>query len=293
VVLATLALALTGWAYSHYRTAVGWNQVLTDLASEPGLVVLDAKSATPGNLHGLRDPLARNPRVVIGTDRLRSYGIVDDWKPYLSLDPTVVLARAEHLLIPPASLILHLEQDALRATGTAPASWLRDARIRAPLIPGVATFDTSAVAVDNQSTFASARDKLNAVALYFNTGSHDLSDADLARFDDIAPSIVDLRDSAAALQVDYRVDVVGRADAPGTTEHNLQLSQSRADAVREALIAHGMSPQRVHARGIGASDGASGSALDSATATAYNQFLNSDRRVNLTVVVKMPASRPQ
>jgi OOP family OmpA-OmpF porin len=50
----------------------------------------------------------------------------------------------------------------------------------------------------------------------------------------------------------YRILIVGHTDAKGKRDYNLQLSQQRADAVREALInPFGISPARIEAVGLG------------------------------------------
>src|SRR6185369_438706 len=50
----------------------------------------------------------------------------------------------------------------------------------------------------------------------------------------------------------YRFLIVGHTDAKGNREHNLKLSQQRADAIREALINPlGVSPSRIEAVGLG------------------------------------------
>jgi outer membrane protein OmpA-like peptidoglycan-associated protein len=50
----------------------------------------------------------------------------------------------------------------------------------------------------------------------------------------------------------YRFIIVGHTDAVGGRESNLELSQRRAEAIREALInPFGISPQRIEAVGLG------------------------------------------
>jgi outer membrane protein OmpA-like peptidoglycan-associated protein len=50
----------------------------------------------------------------------------------------------------------------------------------------------------------------------------------------------------------YKFLVVGHTDATGKREHNLALSQKRADAIREALVTvFKVSPERVQAVGLG------------------------------------------
>jgi outer membrane protein OmpA-like peptidoglycan-associated protein len=53
----------------------------------------------------------------------------------------------------------------------------------------------------------------------------------------------------------YRFIVIGNTDATGSREHNLKLSQARADAIRDALIRpFGIDPGRLQAVGLGEED---------------------------------------
>jgi len=50
------------------------------------------------------------------------------------------------------------------------------------------------------------------------------------------------------------IRIEGYTDSSGTESYNLDLSQRRADAVRDYLIDHGISPNRIIARGYGEAD---------------------------------------
>jgi outer membrane protein OmpA-like peptidoglycan-associated protein len=272
-----LILVLSAWlAWARYQSLARWDTVISSLEQEPGFVVLESSRTGRGTVHGLRDPLARAPREVIGRD-LDKPDIKWDLRPYLSLEPALVLARARYLLHPPASVTLSVSGDDLRASGTAPGSWLLEARARALFIPGIRSFDDSEVLQDGQRELSRIRATLTATALYFELGSYALSQSERDKLNAVLPSFTGLRDSADNLHIDYRIEIVGRADAPGTTAINLQLSQARADAVRQYLIAHGVPSERLRARGVGA--------VEATTAIAApNEEL--DRRVNFRISVK-------
>jgi outer membrane protein OmpA-like peptidoglycan-associated protein len=67
-------------------------------------------------------------------------------------------------------------------------------------------------------------------------------------------SIAILNGAMATLQAHpaVRIEIGGHTDNVNTEEHNLSLSQRRADAVREYLITHGILPDRLIAVGYGA-----------------------------------------
>nr|WP_241741229.1 OmpA family protein [Gemmobacter straminiformis] len=64
-------------------------------------------------------------------------------------------------------------------------------------------------------------------------------------------SLRELADWLAA-NPEARVTLVGHTDASGSVEANTALSQKRADAVREVLVAsYGIAPDRIAAKGLG------------------------------------------
>jgi outer membrane protein OmpA-like peptidoglycan-associated protein len=92
--LFVIAAAIAGfWIRSNIR----WNRGLTALRAEPGIVVVDASRGwSSWNISGLKDPIARQPETVISAAGISPPPIVGRWEPYLSLDPSLVAARARH-----------------------------------------------------------------------------------------------------------------------------------------------------------------------------------------------------
>jgi len=113
------------------------------------------------------------------------------------------------------------------------------------------------------------------IVVYFEVGADTLSPARRAQLDALLPTLTALTAAAAELHRDYTLEIVGRADTPGTTQSNLRLSQSRAEAVRSYLVGHGLPAEQLRARGVGAVE---------AAAPNLHDFTDADRRVEFHVV---------
>jgi OmpA-OmpF porin, OOP family len=73
-----------------------------------------------------------------------------------------------------------------------------------------------------------------------------------------------------------KVEIGGHTDAAGSDDHNLSLSQARADSVRDYLVSQGVDGSRLVAKGYGESDPIADNK------TAHGRAKN--RRVELTKV---------
>jgi outer membrane protein OmpA-like peptidoglycan-associated protein len=79
--------------------------------------------------------------------------------------------------------------------------------------------------------------------ILFETGSARLGPAAMGTVEEVAEILVDYAKTAVVVQ--------GHTDAAGSSAHNQDLSERRADSVADALVANGIAPQRLVATGYG------------------------------------------
>ncbi|HEV8498572.1 MAG TPA: hypothetical protein VGQ56_16970 [Gemmatimonadaceae bacterium] len=232
--LAAIALLAIGLATASW---LRWRRAVRAMEAEPGFVVVDAsRSWRRWHFRGLKDPIARDPRAVLTAVGLTPPTIAGEWKPYLSLDSTMIVARARRTLAAPASVTTALAGDTLRVAGNASLNWLSKLRAGLP-IAGVAHVDLSAVRVTLPRGIDELRRRVELKRVLFAPGSSRMADAELSDLRAQAATMRQLFDSVAAIGASLRVDLVGRTDPSGTDETNQSLAQLRVDAVMRSLTA--------------------------------------------------------
>jgi OmpA-OmpF porin, OOP family len=85
-------------------------------------------------------------------------------------------------------------------------------------------------------------------------------------------------------QADYRsIDIVGHADRIGRAKYNQQLSEARAKAVREYLVAHGTDGSKIAVSGVGSTEPVTGSNCEGMRGKLLISCLQPDRYADVKV----------
>ncbi|TVR09806.1 MAG: OmpA family protein [Salinarimonadaceae bacterium] len=120
-----------------------------------------------------------------------------------------------------------------RLASLAPTGWRIDLAVEEP-----ATIETSAAICEGRLAAA-----LASAPIVFAVASARLADETQEHIDQLAAILEDCEDVS--------VEIGGHTDSDGPEATNVRISQSRAEAVREALLARGVDPDRVAAVGYG------------------------------------------
>ena len=137
----------------------------------------------------------------------------------------------------------------LSVTASAPTAAPAQAHAPAPIATAPAARPITTAAIDKPAIAAAVDCKAElAEAVHKTHVSFDSTSARIRRESLVA---IDRLAAAAKRCAQYSIAVLGHTDVYGDRTYNLSLSHRRADAVREALIARGVTRAQVTARGLG------------------------------------------
>ena len=265
VIIAVLLLGVLIWAFFWIRDVRRWNAYIARLKSEPGIVVTDiGKQDGKYFVSGLRDPLAKEPAALIDGTGLSADSVVGRWQAFQALTPDFVVARAKQTLEPPKSVKLSYENGLLRAEGFASHRWTTEARRSARLLPGVSQYnDTGLFDIE----------RVENPLLTFELDRTQLRPGQEEVLDQLVNDIRRLQQ--LSLNDDLLLEITGRTDKSGTEARNTTLSQGRASAIAEILIARVPAGPNLKIRTVGSKE------------KLRDEVTDDDRATNRSVTLKV------
>lgn len=244
--LAWLRWAVPAGAIAVLLVFLGWrarsrfNAAVTALDREPGIVVVDAeRHSRRWRIRGLRDPLSRSPRVVLGAAGLDTGALDATWEGYASLDSSIVIARSRQVLGLPGTTSPALRGDTLMVSGDLPVESLGRVA-NATGLAGVGAMDLSAARLVLPERLDTLRTAIETDRILFAPGSADLTADGAARARLAAARFTRLAAGVAETGGVIRLALVGRTDPTGTVETNQALAQWRVERVASVLSGLGV-----------------------------------------------------
>jgi OOP family OmpA-OmpF porin len=248
IILAAFAL----WAFFSIRDYWRWTGYVNRLRVEPGIVVTTAeKSWGSYFIAGLRDPLARDPAVMLAEARLDPQRVTGRWEPYQALIPPFILARARALLAPPDTVTLKVENGTLVAAGLAPHPWIVETRKLVRAIPGITQFKEDQLLDEDLTTPEALKAEIEKRALRFLLATTQLVTGQDDALQQLVADVQKLERLAAASGQPFQVEIVGHTDQTGSEESKVTLSQQRAGQIRRLLVSRGIKSASLKAVGVG------------------------------------------
>jgi OOP family OmpA-OmpF porin len=211
----------------------------------------------------------------VRTDASKLPGIqkASEEKLQVTYDPKLALQRFADRFNLPDTVNAKVQNGILVLAGEAPHAWLSRVRRGASTIPGIKTIDEHNLTDLDQQTFQQSKSVIESAFVYFLANKDNFATEGFAALSRLPDEIRRCITAANRLGLETRIEVRGYADAVGSETKNFQLSQRRADAVRDFLVKCGFESSLFKPMGLGAPE---------ATEAALPN--ESDRRVGFKVV---------
>ncbi len=253
--LLPLLLLLIGgyWLSTHIAEGRRVESYVDRLREQPGIVIISAeREGDAWHIAGLRDPLAVEPRSLLGSARVYASDIRERWEPYAALNPTIVLRRLKRTLPPLPSVKLSLENGHIRISGGAPRDWIDRAKNLVQSLPaGAPQVDLSGLTDIVDPDYVRLRKAVQTVKIYFDSGAPNPAAGQDEALDEAAANIRHLASVAKNLGFSVTLSIVGHTDSTGKETTNLGLSIARAEVVRSLLQSRGIASNMLSVRGTG------------------------------------------
>ncbi len=252
IALAAALLALAWWWGSSWLADRRFNAALASLRATPGIVVTESGyEGAKRRIDGLRDPLAAEPMSILADNGVRPEDVLLIFKPFQSLDESFIGQRIAVQLAPPATARLSLAGGRLTAAGQASHAWLARARRLVSQLPGVVSFDDSAVVDTDLAALEVRRVRAELLQARFVFASTELARGQEEVVNQMAAALADVYTVARPAGIEVSIQIIGNTDGTGAEERNVRLSRDRADRIITLLVARGIPARDLAAVGVG------------------------------------------
>ncbi|MBL9003239.1 MAG: OmpA family protein [Myxococcales bacterium] len=249
--------ALAGLGYlgvQSYQSAQTLRRATASLQQQLGVVVVQARrSGGRFDIEILRDPQAKPVEIL-----LREAGLSPDRatlheRPFLAMQPELIVGRAALALRPPSSVQLSMPSPGtLQLVGQADEDWIDDARFLVGAIAGVQSvdFDVKPLPKPPQlyDILMERARALEAIVFHFRAGSIELVPGQEAQQSKALAEIKEiLRMAQHDDSLDVTIEVYAHTDTIGDELYNLRLRESRAKQMRVWLANAGIDMRKLRA----------------------------------------------
>ena len=250
---AAMVLALAVWLGFRVVEGRRWDRAVAAVRNTHGIsVTLSNRQFGHYTLEGLRDPLATSPETLLANHGIDVRKVSLRFRPFLSLEPDLVVKRARAVLDAPPSVSPSLDQGILRLTGTASHAWILKARNAGPelVLTGIRKVQTGGL-IDTD--LEALRAEIETTRVLFATGSSVIAPEQAQVAKVLADRIQRWIQGARMIGRKPRLDLTGYSDRTGSEPTNLPLSRARAERVAEFLAGQGIGREWLVVRGGGES----------------------------------------
>lgn len=176
---------------------------------------------------------------------------IADKSTKISYDRNLAQERFEARFGQPDGVNAHVNDGVLTLSGEASHRWIERVRAEATTLPGITSLDLHGLVDVDQRTFDESKSIIEHAFIYFLTNKDDIATEGFAALSRL-PDVIRRCDSAARrLGRQISLEIEGYADSVGDAKKNADLSQHRAEKVRDFLLTCGFDAAMLHPVAMG------------------------------------------
>lgn len=187
-----------------------------------------------------------------GAVRLPGISGVSDTGLKVEFTPKLVLQRFTDRFGVLDTVNSSLQNGLLVLTGEASHGWLTRVRNGVLQVPGITSLDDRGLVDLDQQAFQQSKSVIESAFVYFLAGKDNFATEGFAALSRLPDEIRMCQTTARHIGVGIVVNIYGSADATGPEAKNVDLSQRRANAVRDFLVSCGLDASLFQPTGTGA-----------------------------------------
>ena len=240
---------------------------LKGLGNQPGIIVTAAQLTGLSDVQAtvLRDPQAISIASWLQQQQLEQTNIQITERPYVSLDPAIIRHKVERVIAQFAGVKINWNAERPEFSGE--YSNLDKLRLQTELnkiaglnfsslwLDPIKITGTQDKADDDPTIVRAILDlhiaKLERLSIKFEAGESNLSEQDVNTLIMLKDEFVNLLPIAEQQELSLGLIIMGASDASGSSTFNKNLSQKRADTVKNKLVELGIDANRLNAIGLG------------------------------------------
>jgi len=247
ILLLFLVAALVVYGiYSGVDKHLRYNHLLTDLRNTPGIVVTRSSNSLFGKMtfYGIRDPLAQKPSSYLKKNELKPKMVRFVFKPYLSVDASLVLLRVRRLLKPPSTIEIRYKNGILFVSGTADTTWMKMLYEKYPILFGVEKLRvTAALEKKNERVIRSIL-AIEKYTFHFKYNVFELDSTQVKEFNSLIKEVKNVLNFSFKQDSVPVIVVNSFTSYAGNVKGNKFIAKHRAEQFINRMIQYGI-PQEV------------------------------------------------
>ena len=244
--LFVLAAFLAYGIYLGINKHVRYRNLLNNLQNSPGIVITHSHNALFGKMafYGIRDPMAQKPDYYLEQNNLKIKNVRFYFKPFLSLDPPIVLKRARRILKPPQTIKLNYKKGVLFVSGKADTAWLKSLYKRYHRIFGVEKLNVSTLLEKKNKKVVRNILAIEKHVFHFKYNVFALDSAQVKEFNALIKEVKNVLNFSFKQDSVPVIIVNSFTSYSGNIKGNKYVAQHRAEQFINLMIRYGI-PQEV------------------------------------------------